>query len=150
MAKETLGTQVKHSVRLAGVGATVGPFTVDIIDKWVEWDGKRVTEVPEGEKFKVIVKYHASNALGASILNPWSTCVTVISTDGLVKGEDHDMHTTTPVDIRAEIPSLGYLGYIPKPLVMPDHDIDLRIKVWCNQSNWAMPGVPDFPPSDSY
>jgi len=150
MAKEILRTQVKHSVSLNAIVATVGSFTVNIIDKWVEWDGKRVTEVPEGEEFKVIVKYHASNALGASIVNPWSTCVTVISTDGSVKGEDHDVHTTTSVDIEATIPPLGYPGYIPKPLVMPDHDIELRIKVWCNQSNWAMPGVPDFPPSSDY
>jgi hypothetical protein len=133
----------KHRVAITTpkIGAKVGPFTVNITDVWIEYQGKKVTEVPQGERFNVRVSYDAENDLWQRFPDPfWSTCATVISTtDPDIKRADHDMTSTKTVHHDAKM-----------PLTMPNHDITLRIKVFCNQSRWDMPGVPDWPPESAY
>lgn len=119
-----------------------GPITGRIIRAWVEYQGLEVTEVPEGENFVVAVDYSAANpGFFPTPLDPaWSTSVTVISTDGEVKGYNSTLEfSATERDlIRVELGP------------MPAYNITLWVKIWGNQAVWTMPGVPDTAPEDQW
>jgi len=122
-----------------GIGAIgIGPITGSITRAWVEYGGKEVTEVPEGENFVVKVSYSASNpGYAFSPLDPgWSTSATVISTGGEVRGYNSTLET-----------SANTAKVVPIDLgPMPAKDITLRVKLWGNQAIWGLPGVPDTAP----
>lgn len=103
-----------------------GPITGTIRDAWVEYDGVRVTEVPEGEDFSPKVSYSADNPGDRH----WGICVTMISTDGQIRNY---AITGTPLfgaehleEGDLDVNDLGATG------PMPAHDITLRFKLFGN------------------
>jgi len=131
---------IEHSQGVGVIG--IGPITGNITRAWVEYDGKEVSEVPEGENFVIKVSFTASNP-GFSIkpTDPgWSTAITAISTDGKVKGGDP---TAQYAASQSEVAAVE-LG------PMPTNDITLRVKLHGNQDLWMSPGVPDLPPENQW
>jgi len=126
-----------------GIGAIgIGPITGSITRAWVEYGGKEVTEVPEGENFEVKVSYTASNPgfFPSPITRGWSTAATVISTDRVVKGRNPELQLSSYVSDTMPV-SLG---------PMPAYDITLRVKLWGIQAVWGEPLVPDYPPETEW
>jgi len=107
-----------------------GGLSATITAAWIEIGGKRVTEVPEGSKFdiRVDMSAHCDEP-------PWSAAVTCVG-NGL-KARDRDL-----VELKKDGRWVWKLTLSP----MPDHDVDFTITPWANRSNYAMPGVPDWPP----
>jgi len=142
---ESLGDRLesglaKYAVHLEveqGVGAIgIGPITGSIIKAEVEYGGKVVTEVPEGEKFTVAVTYSASNP--GFVLSPadpgWLICMTAMSTDGAISGYEHAI--ITKASVTSALDRIEPLG------PMPAKDISLRIKLWGNQDIAIVPPCP--------
>ena len=130
----------KYAVHLEveeGIGAIgIGPITGSIIKAEVEYGGKVVTEVPEGEKFTVAVTYSASNP--GFVLSPadpgWLICMTAMSTDGAISGYEHAI--ITKASVTSALDRIEPLG------PMPAKDITLRIKLWGNQDIAIVPPCP--------
>ena len=117
-----------------------GPITGAIRDAWVEYDGVRVTEVPEGEYFSPKVSYYADNP-GAC---QWGICVTVIDT---ANGLANYAITGTPAigcHTHLEEGDLDVNDY-GKTGPMPNRDVTLRFKLWGNQEKV---GTPPYPQSE--
>jgi len=138
LAKYAVHVEVEQGIGVIGIG----PITGSITRAWVEYGGEEVTEVPEGENFTVKVSYSAYNpGYAFTPLDPgWSTSVTVISTDGELRGYNSTLETSANT---AKVVPIG-LG------PMPAHDITLRVKLWGNQAVWGLPGVPDTAPEDQW
>jgi len=130
----------KYAVHLEveeGIGAIgIGPITGSIIKAEVEYGGKVVTEVPEGEKFTVAVTYSASNP--GFVLSPadpgWLICMTAMSTDGAISGYEHAI--ITKASVTSALDRVEPLG------PMPAKDVTLRIKLWGNQDIAIVPPCP--------
>ncbi|GAJ14418.1 unnamed protein product [marine sediment metagenome] len=103
----------------------VGPITGQIDKVEVEYGGQVVTEVPEGENFKLAITYRAQNP-GVPLYDYWTISMTAMSTDKTIKGYEHawivGKSSVGPVIDRIE--PLG---------PMPANDITLRVKLWGNQ-----------------
>lgn len=120
-----------------GVGVIgVGPITGRIIKAVVEYAGEEVTEVPEGENFKVAITYSASNpGFVQSPFDPgWLITMTAMSLDREIKGYEHAIITRATV--ASALDRIEPLG------PMPSHDITLRIKLWGNQDITIIPPCP--------
>ncbi len=120
-----------------GIGAIgIGPITGSIIKAVVEYAGKEVTEVPEGENFKVAVTYSASNpGYSWSPADPgWLITMTAMSTDGAISGYEHAL--ITKASVYSALDRIEPLG------PMPPHDVTLRIKLWGNQDTVIIPPCP--------
>ncbi len=129
------GAKPAHKVHLvyeqgeAEIGAVgaVGVITGKIVDAYVRYGGQKVTQVPEGAKFEVVVVYDYENP--GFVLRPgeaWIMAFTVMSTDGSVYGAEYANM------IRAS--GSGVVQPIDLWKPMPDHTIYLRVKLWGNQS----------------
>lgn len=131
---------VKHAVHLEverGIRAIgIGPITGNIIKAVVEYGGQEVTEVPEGEDFKVAITYSAQNpGFVLSPLDPgWLITMTAMSTDGTIKGYEHAIITSA--NISSALDRIEPLG------PMPAHEITLRINLWGNQDIAIIPPCP--------
>ena len=131
---------IEHSQGVGVIG--IGPITGNITRAWVEFGGKEVAEVPEGENFVVKASFTASNpGFTVKPTDPgWSTAITAKSTDGKVKGGDP---TAQYAASQSEVAAVE-LGS------MPANDITLRVKLHGNQDLWTSPGVPDLPPENQW
>jgi len=139
LAKYAVHVEIEQGIGVIGIG----PITGSISKAVVEYGGKEVTEVPEGENFTVKVTYSASNpGFAVSPLDPgWSTSVTAISTGGEVRGFNSTLELSASVTNKVVPIGLG---------PMPANNITLRIKLWGNQDVWGLPGVPDTAPEDQW
>ena len=132
LAKYAVHVEVEQGIGVIGIG----PITGQIIKAEVEYGGQVVTEVPEGENFKVAVTYSAQNP--GFVLSPadpgWLITMTAMSTDGTISGYEHAIITKASVSsVLDRIEPLG---------PMPAHDITLRIKLWGNQDIAIIPPCP--------
>ena len=130
----------KHAVHLEferGIrGIGIGPITGSIIKAVVEYGGQEVTEVPEGEDFKIAITYSASNpGYSWSPADPgWLITMTAMSTDETISGYEHA--NITKANVSSALDRIEPLG------PMPAHDITLRINLWGNQDILVVPPCP--------
>ena len=132
LAKYAVNVEVEPGIGAIGIG----PITGSIIKAVVEYGGQEVTEVPEGENFKVAITYSASNpGYSWSPADPgWLITMTAMSTDGTIKGYEHAL--ITKASVYSALDRIEPLG------PMPAHDITLRIKLWGNQDTVIIPPSP--------
>ena len=132
LAKYAVHVEVEQGIGAIGIG----PITGSILKAVVEYAGKEVTEVPEGENFKVAVTYSASNpGYSWSPADPgWLITMTAMSTDGVISGYEHAL--ITKASVYSALDRIEPLG------PMPAHDITLRIKLWGNQDTVIIPPCP--------
>ena len=132
LAKYAVHVEVEEGIGAIGIG----PIAGSIIKAEVEYGGKVVTEVPEGEKFTVAVTYSASNP--GFVLSPadpgWLICMTAMSTDGAISGYEHAI--ITKASVTSALDRVEPLG------PMPAKDVTLRIKLWGNQDIAIVPPCP--------
>lgn len=132
LAKYAVHVEVEPGIGVIGIG----PIAGQIIKAVVEYAGEEVTEVPEGENFKVAVTYSAQNP--GFVLSPadpgWLITMTAMSTDGAISGYEHALITSASVS--SALDRIEPLG------PMPAHDITLRIKLWGNQDITIIPPCP--------
>jgi len=132
----------KHAVEIEfepGEGVIgAGPITGSISKAVVKYNDQEVTEVPEGEDFKVEVTYTAKNpGYALTPLDPgWSTSVTAISTGREVKGYN------STVELTESVSRVAGIGLGP----MPSTNLSIRVKLWGTQDIWTAAGVPDTAP----
>lgn len=135
-----VNVEIVRSVQQIGqIG--IGPISGSIQKAEVEYDGQVVTEVPEGEDFKLAITYSAQNP-GFSVkpTDPgWTICFTAKSTDGLIKGYEHAWMYSASSSGVDRIEPLG---------PMPDHDITIRVKLWGTQDYVITP--PYSPPENQW
>jgi len=110
---------------------TPAPLDSAFLDKWVEYKGQRVTEIPAGENFDIRCKIRARNP-GALT---WETLVTCFSSDGTIAVYDttyaySDPYVTPSLEtIKVDTPAPGFSA--PK---MPNTDITLNFRLWGNDT----------------
>lgn len=111
-----------HKVSFQGIGqqVTQGAMTMTITDAWVEHNGGRVSEIPEGGKFDIYASYDCFWS-EASFFNPWAVAVTV-SGDGIANVD----RTRINADRGSGTMKLDSNG----PNIMPGKDISLTFKPW--------------------
>lgn len=115
----------KVTLREAGAPTPSGS---SITDKWVEYKGARVTEVPAGESFNIYAKGVARNP-GAIL---WEVLITCYSANGSIAVYDTadaygDPFTTPQMKLDSYPPGFA----LP---VMPNQDITLNFKLWGNDT----------------
>lgn len=116
------------------------PSGSSITEKYVEYKGERVTEVPAGERFDIYAKGVAMNP-GALT---WEALITAVSDDGSIAVYDtSDAYGGTYNTPTMKLDSLP-AGDFQLP-VMPNHDITIRIKLWGNDKRGQ-----DVPPPDQW
>jgi len=129
-------------IKLEEVGRKVGAPQASgssITDKWVEYKGARVTEVPAGERFDIYAKGVARNP-GALI---WEVMITCFSSDGSIAVYDTTDAYGDPYNTpQMKLDSLPAGFQLP---VMPNSDITLYFKLWGNDTR----GQP-VPPPDQW
>jgi len=131
----------KVNLSIANLEAVVVGVTT-INDAWVsDTNGARFTSLTAGTPFNVHVNVSAVNGSGG-LINLWSICVTVIDTN------DATIANFASIDSAISIPPshiqksdlvLNHLGQ----LVMPNHALNLRIKVWGADGLTPSPAAPD-------
>lgn len=129
--QDALEERPLHRIDVVAEFIGAGPITGSITAVRIMYEGNAVTEVPEGEKFDVLVDYSAHNP-GAL---QWAVCATMITTAGELPNYDATL-TVWPSDTLSGTMELDEMG-TPGP--MPDHDITLKIKLWGNQERTATP-----------
>lgn len=112
----------KINIDKGKVAAIGNPLSMIIADAWVEYQGNRVTVVPEGMSFVAKAEYAATYP-EAKITQYYSLCITVVG-DGVANWD-----ITRVLGIN-KTPSgkmtLDNLG----GNIMPSHDITLRFRPW--------------------
>jgi hypothetical protein len=111
-----------------GVGVIgVGPITGSISKVEVEYGGQVVTQVPEGENFKLKVTYSAQNP-GVGAVDYWLICLTAIcTTDATLKGRENAIIGPGKTSVSNAVDRIEPLG------PMPGADITMRVRLWGNQ-----------------
>lgn len=130
-------------VNLKEVGRAVGapqPSGSFITDKYIEYQGQRVSEVPAGERFDIYASAVSRNP--GSLL--WEILITAVSDDGEIATYDttdaNGDPYTSPVMKLDSLPPGNF--ELPR---MPDHDISLYFKSWGNDTRGQ-----DIPPVEDW
>jgi len=104
------------------------PSGSSISDKWVMYNGQRVTEVPAGERFDIYAKGVARNP-GALT---WEVLITCLSSDGKIAVYDTSDAYGDPYNTPSmKLDSLPSGFQLP---VMPSGDITLFFRLWGNDT----------------
>ena len=115
----------------AGIAAAVGDFDIIFNDKWIQYLGGRVTEVPAGKSYEIHILYDIRNrAAGLTFWSISTTCKNI--TDNVSIGYKN----------RGDCQFSGWKTTIEDAVnaTMPSHAITVRIKIFANQV--AMAGTP--------
>jgi len=115
------------------------PSGSSITDKWVEYNGNRVTEVPAGERFDIYAKGTAQNPSALT----WEVLITVFSSDGTIAAYDtSDAYGATYNTPQMKLDSLPSGFQLP---VMPNNDIILNFRLWGNDTRGqTIPPISDW------
>lgn len=123
--------QRMQNVSFEGIGALV-PGPSEILDAWAEYGGVRVSQVPPGEKFDILVRYRATNTAGGN----WKATVTAKG-NGIQNYEDSSWFGTE----KSETVKLDKMG----DNFMPSHDLAVRLKLWLHDDVSE-----DYPPINEW
>lgn len=119
-----------------------GAITGTISKVEIEWRGARYqlypapstpVELPAGENFDVYVTYSANNPQGASVINPFQTCATMMATDGSLANYDLTREVSGSPSGIMKLDALG------QPGPMPDYNISLRFRLFAYPEGWNTP-----------
>ena len=118
---------------------TPTPSGSSISDKWVQYKGQRVTEVPAGERFDIYAKGVARNPSALT----WEVLITCFSSDGTIAVYDTtDAYGETYNTPQMKLDTLPSGFQLP---VMPNVDITLNFRLWGNDTRGqAIPPITEW------
>lgn len=128
---------VEQPVGIAAQISAMNVVIAQLTDVWVEYNGSRVNEITPGQQFQIKATYRFEDDAAIPFINRTLVCITAADTvGGVVKNYSDFLVESSGLQTGTE--TLSRLGNN----VMPNHDMNLRFKLWANDDSNIQPAYP--------